>query len=235
MAPFRPRNTLELRNGLFRNPTTLKALRVAAAERFAHWREIRKACDEMSMSSYIVPQPSTESEPEGRKALSRAEKQRKKKLEWELRLSRDVATAFNATHANAGSGTIRRSHKVGYEQSLEELEEGQDSASQPRQRSEDDEKFERSKERERFLHRDTLGDPDPLHLPTLFRLSAALLGAFGRRLVSSLVSRSPRAYQAQVDTKWREAEELEEGWALTKWGIAGIAFAIGYCAGRFMK
>jgi hypothetical protein len=32
----------------------------------------------------------------------------------------------------------------------------------------------------------------------------------------------------------RQGED-EGGWSLTKWGIAGIAFAIGYCAARLMK
>jgi hypothetical protein len=241
VVPFRPRNTLELRSGLFRNPATLRGLRVAAADRFAHWREIKQACGELGMTSF--PKPITaisKEETDGEKSRS-VRHDRRKKLEWELRLSRDVAVAFNSTAAT-GIGSKGRSDTIKVEQEshqslvLDRLEGGFDRRSSQVDEDKEDNQFE--DEPRPFLllgGMDGIGDPDPLHLPTLFRLSAALLGAFGRRLVSSLVEERPVGiHHVGHDEKRRQGED-EGGWSLTKWGIAGIAFAIGYCAARLMK
>lgn len=79
-----------------------------------------------------------------------------------------------------------------------------------------------------------MGHPDPLHLPTLLRLSSALLGALGRRLVGvvfgtdELPEDGLRA-QSRTRARRRHGEEEYDPWAV--WGLAGIAFAIGFCAG----
>jgi hypothetical protein len=246
VVPFRPRNTLELRSGLFRNPATLKGLRVAAADRFAHWREIKQACGALGMTSFptlITEIPPKSKEETDREKSSSVKRDGRKKLEWELRLSRDVAVAFNSTSSAAATGISRkgRSETTKVEQDshqslvLDRLEEGLDQPSS--QVDEDEKKILFEDEHRPFLlpsGLDEVGGPDPLHLPTLVRLSAALLGAFGRRLVSSLVQQRPAGnHHVDQDEKWRQDED-EGGWSLTKWGIAGIAFAIGYCAGRLI-
>lgn len=173
------------------------------------------------------------------------ELERRRKLEWDLRLSRDVAEAFDA---NARKGTTRTPNiKRDPELTLVTLEEGP-STNLVRDLplplgkekggsgtgEEDDPRY--------FFRPEVIGEPDPLHLPTLFRLSSALLGALGKRLVASLVERDrPRSYhRGSVTVKsgfvGEEVDYYEEdpGWSLSKWGIAGIAFAIGYCAARIM-
>lgn len=76
--------------------------------------------------------------------------------------------------------------------------------------------------------------PDPLHLPTLLRLSSALLGAVGRRLFGVVfgTDEAPKdgfRTQSRTKVRRRRAEEEYDPWAV--WGLAGIAFAIGFCAG----
>ena len=76
--------------------------------------------------------------------------------------------------------------------------------------------------------------PDPLHLPTLLRLSGALLGAVGRRLVGVVfgteeVPTGGFRVQSRTKGRRRHGEEEYDPWAV--WGLAGIAFAIGFCAG----
>ena len=172
-----------------------------------------------------------------------AELERRRKLEWELRLSRDVAEAFDA---NARKRTTRTPNmKRDPEQTLVSLEEGPPEKvirdfPQPLGK----EKREEEDGELRYPFRpEMIGEPDPLHLPTLFRLSSALLGALGRRLVASLVERDRPgrhlyASREYVGTKSGvvdgevEGEDEGAGWTLSKWGIAGIAFAIGYCAAR---
>jgi len=79
-----------------------------------------------------------------------------------------------------------------------------------------------------------MGHPEPLHLPTLLRLSTALLGALGRRLVGVVFGANElpeddfRA-QSKSRARRRHGEEEYDPWAV--WGLAGIAFAIGFCAG----
>jgi hypothetical protein len=79
-----------------------------------------------------------------------------------------------------------------------------------------------------------MGHPDPLHLPTLLRLSSALLGAVGRRLVGVVfgtdeVPKGGFRAQSRTRARRRHGEEEYDPWAV--WGLAGIAFAIGFCAG----
>ena len=79
-----------------------------------------------------------------------------------------------------------------------------------------------------------MSHPDPLHLPTLLRLSSALLGAVGRRLVGVVfgtdeVPKGGFRAQSRARTRQRNGEDEYDPWAV--WGLAGIAFAIGFCAG----
>ena len=79
-----------------------------------------------------------------------------------------------------------------------------------------------------------MGHPDPLHLPTLLRLSSALLGALGRRLVGVVFGTDELPEdglhaQSRTRARRRHGEEDYDPWAV--WGLAGIAFAIGFCAG----
>jgi len=79
-----------------------------------------------------------------------------------------------------------------------------------------------------------MGHPDPLHLPTLLRLSSALLGAVGRRLVGVVfgtdeVPKDGFRAKSRTRAQRRQGEEEYDPWAV--WGLAGIAFAIGFCAG----
>ena len=81
---------------------------------------------------------------------------------------------------------------------------------------------------------DEMVNPDPLHLPTLLRLSSALLGAVGRRLVGIVfgtdeVSKDGFRGQSRTRARRRHREEEYDPWAV--WGLAGFAFAIGFCAG----
>jgi hypothetical protein len=76
--------------------------------------------------------------------------------------------------------------------------------------------------------------PDPLHLPTLLRLSSALLGAVGRRLVGAVFGtdealKDGLRAQSRTRARRRHAEEDYDPWVV--WGLAGITFAIGFCAG----
>lgn len=222
-APFRPRNTLELRAGLFRSPETLRKLRESAAERFAHWREILHACDEMDRGAWAIPISLSESNQTEKRGKDGHGTIRKKNLEWELRLSRDVTIAFN-NGVGKNRAAANKSSEV-----LASMEGGE---------ARGDEKpalAERTSDP--FYFNDVLDVPDPLHIPTLFRLSTALLGAFGKRLVSSLIER-PSARQMGSGSYEKlhddEETEIEGSWTLSKWGIAGLAFAIGYYAARLL-
>jgi hypothetical protein len=214
----------------------------------------------MGLGSFVIPpslsvtlasrvkEDATRNAAPGRKErekTSEKELERRRKLEWDLRLSRDVAEAFDA---NARKGATRTPNiKRDPELTLVTLEEGPSAnlaqdlplplgkeKTESAVGDEDDPRY--------FFRPEVIGEPDPLHLPTLFRLSSALLGALGKRLVTSLVERDrPRSYPREhvgVKSAFRgeEAEYYEEdaGWSLSKWGIAGIAFAIGYCAARMM-
>lgn len=180
------------------------------------------------------------------------ELERRRKLEWDLRLSRDVAEAFDA---NARKGITRTPHiKRDPELILVSLEEGPSTKlTQDLHLPPGKEKRESTGEGDDphyIFQPDIIGEPDPLHLPTLFRLSSALLGALGRRLVANLVEHDrPRSYnhgpyadgecvgiglKTGVVSEEVHYYEEEAGWSLSKWGIAGIAFAIGYCAARIM-
>lgn len=236
---FRPRNTLELRTGLFRSPTTLKTLRYAAAERFEHWREIRAACEEMGGFG-AAPGVSTASSIKQRDS----DPERRRKLDWELRLSRDVTEAFSA-NSQKGTTKAASSIKRDPELTLVSLEEGPEPISdktgpQPVSPIQKREHNDENGHDHYFFHPDPelIGEPDPLHLPTLFRLSSALLGALGKRLTAGLVDHpQARSHGAYVGVGKELVEEDEEdwaGWSLSKWGIAGIAFAIGYCAARML-
>ena len=104
-----------------------------------------------------------------------------------------------------------------------------------------DESFWKEKEDVEIVHLGGGGDgheemdhPEPLHLPTLLRLSSALLGALGRRLVGAVfgpdeVSEDGLRAQSRARARRRHGEEEYDPWAV--WGLAGIAFAIGFCAG----
>ncbi|KAG8829864.1 hypothetical protein FRC18_008931, partial [Serendipita sp. 400] len=248
--PFRPRNTAELREGLFRSPKTLRALRSSAVERFEHWREIRKACEDMGLGAWVSSPSATL-----RKKPQEEEPSKRRRLEWELRLSQDVAVALNADlekrrKKKRGSSKLA----TGSEEALASLEEGGEqffSASGddagPPETSQPHGKMEsRIKDEPDFpdvLYQSELrGSPDPLHIPTLFKLSTALLGALGKRLVSSLIMRNPplpppppssqhgrNRYREQEATlvKLRESglgqdgyRDEEGSWGLGKWGIA---------------
>ena len=79
-----------------------------------------------------------------------------------------------------------------------------------------------------------MSHPDPLHLPTLLRLSSAVLGALGRRLVGVVfgtdgLPRDGLRARSRTRARRRHGEEEYDPWAV--WGLAGIAFAIGFCAG----
>jgi hypothetical protein len=219
----------------------------------------------MGLGSFVIPpslsvtlasrakEDATRNAVPGRKEREKTsvekELERRRKLEWDLRLSRDVAEAFDA---NARKGATRTPNiKQDPELTLVTLEEGpaanlaQDfplplakEKAESAARDEDDPRY--------FFRPEVIGEPDPLHLPTLFRLSSALLGALGKRLVASLVEGDrPRSYPrgpySTGDVGMKSAFGGEEaglyedaGWSLSKWGIAGIAFAIGYCAARMM-
>jgi hypothetical protein len=254
-ASFRPRNTLELRTGLFRSPATLQGLRHGAVERFEHWREIRQACDQMGFSSFVMA-PGSSVTSIAREATIRQkgfdnDLSRRQKLDWELSLSRDVALALNSVNKERA----QRNEEPEQDDNLASLEEGTDHKQRVGEDAPDNVKEEVERMKRSFIfpdkgekhdpfydHYEILGDPDPLYLPTLFRLSTALLGAFGKRLVSSIIHKSPRHPRPLHHRKSKESafysdisdEEEEEGWTLSKWGIAGIAFAIGYCAGRML-
>ncbi|KAG8802063.1 hypothetical protein FRC17_006493, partial [Serendipita sp. 399] len=264
--PFRPRNTAELREGLFRSPKTLRVIRQSAVERFEHWREIRKACEDMGLGSWVSPSATVRKKFQDAAATHEGdEPSRRRKLAWELRLSQDVAMAFNTNNNNREQLEERKTKKgklaIGSEEALANLEEGGEqffSASSegggmqhedsPLRRKELGIKDESSREldiRDMFLQNELMGgDPDPLHLPTLFRLSTALLGALGKRLVSSLVVKNPPnplPYEQIKEEKGSLAQFKESAvddhgsWSLSKWGIAGIAFAIGFYAGRILS
>lgn len=165
--------------------------------------------------------------------------ERRRKLDWELRLSRDVTEAFSTKP----TATIKRDPEL----TLVSLEEGAEFPTEkngipsvPPSAHSKEREDEDARDRY-FFHPDSelIGEPDPLHLPTLFRLSSALLGALGKRLVASLVERPqarPHAGYTVVENKQLADPEGEDwaGWSLSKWGIAGIAFAIGYCAARIL-
>ncbi|CAG7850396.1 SubName: Full=Uncharacterized protein {ECO:0000313/EMBL:CCA75973.1} [Serendipita indica DSM 11827] len=206
-APFRLRNTLELRAGLLRSPETLRKLREGAAERFAHWREILHACDEMDRGAWAIP-------------ISLSEKESRMGTPS---LSRDVTIAFNNGVGKNRAATNKSSEVLA---SMEGGEARGDEKPALAERTSDP-----------FYFNDVLDVPDPLHIPTLFRLSTALLGAFGKRLVSSLIER-PSARQMGSGSYEKlnddEETEIEGSWTLSKWGIAGLAFAIGYYAARLL-
>ena len=224
-APFRPRNTLELRAGLFRSSETLRKLRGSAAERFAHWREILHACGEMDTSAWAIPM--AESYQTEKKTDDGRGTIRKRNLEWELRLSQDVATAFN-NGVGKNRAVVNESSEV-----LAFMEGGE---ARTNEKVEQVKRTSTDHVSDPFYFNDALEVPDPLHIPTLFRLSTALLGAFGRRLVSSLIERPDERSNSGSYEKLHDGEEVElEGtWKLSKWGIAGLAFAIGYCAARLL-
>ena len=199
----------------------------------------------------VSPNPSTTTHSKGKEAATtgrkESETERRRKLDWELRLSRDVAEAFGTnpqkTNTAKASSTIKRDPEL----TLVSLEEGPDAhietsrlpAPLPAKANPEGENT-----RDRyFFHSESelIGEPDPLHIPTLFRLSSALLGALGKRLVTSLVEfPHPPSRMGYVGVEKKEllVDEEEEdwaaGWSLSKWGIAGIAFAIGYCAARML-
>jgi hypothetical protein len=80
--------------------------------------------------------------------------------------------------------------------------------------------------------------PDPLHLPTLLRLSGALLGAVGRRLIGVVfgtgeVPKGGFRAQSRTNARRRHGEEEYDPWAV--WGLAGIGFAIGFCTGLIVN
>jgi hypothetical protein len=99
-----------------------------------------------------------------------------------------------------------------------------------------------------FFQPDVIGEPDPSRLPTLFRLSSALLCTLGQWFIAILVERDlPRSYNrgsytsgacAGVGVKTgmvgEDVDYYEEGvgWSLNRCGIAGVACTIGYCATR---
>jgi len=83
---------------------------------------------------------------------------------------------------------------------------------------------------------DEMEHPDPLHLPTLLRLSTALLGAVGKRLIMAVFGTNDipkNEDRTQSRARRHRGEEEYDPW--TVWGLAGIAFAIGFCAGLIVN
>ena len=207
-------------------------MRYAAAERFERWREIRTACEEMGGFG-VSPNPSTTtySKEMIRPLLGEKRTKRRGGEGWTGSFVHrgDVAETFGTnlqkTRTGKPSSTIKRDREL----TLVSLEEGPDAhiektcppvplpvKSNP--------EGENTRDRY-FFHAESelIGEPDPLHIPTLFRLSSALLGALGKRLVTSLVEfphPPSRSVYVGVEKKEllvdEEEEEWAAGWSLSK-------------------
>lgn len=100
MSSFRPQSAAALRQGLFRSPQTIAALRSEAADRFMRWRELEYAVDDYSQT---LGRRTTALDTLNDSLSTDAGSRGWNKSEWEASLSEDVARRMAERHSHSQS------------------------------------------------------------------------------------------------------------------------------------
>ncbi|KAI0634606.1 hypothetical protein C8Q77DRAFT_1157401 [Trametes polyzona] len=238
ISSFRPASIDALRTGLFRNPSTLAALRAEAASRFLRWREVERAVrrvqqgvrspsSSQTSSSLKTPMPphahpaSMDDDRKGWWDKGAWE------AEWEGELSQEVALHLRRRRRSVPLSSLPTMTHLPRQTSYFHRAPADLATPMPREAHPDE---------GRLVSPPCAGPAsfDPLHLPSLFVFSFSLLGALRTRVFRSLgfsgsKNRTPRQSRTLSIEGKQDGHSGTRGFGHT-FGL-GLALVSAFCAG----